>query len=170
MNVLIREERPEDRLAVYEVNRRAFPTPAEADLVDALRPMADPLISLVAVLDGRVVGHILFTPVRVVGETGERTALGLAPMAVFPEFQSQGIGSRLVRAGLDACRALGYPAVVVLGHPDYYPRFGFEPAAPRGLHYKDASFDPYFFVIGLAPGALEGLSGWVEYLPPIEGV
>lgn len=170
MNGLIREERPEDCPAVYEVNRRAFPTPAEADLVDALRPMADPLISLVAVLDGRVVGHILFTPVQVVGETGERTALGLAPMAVLPEFQSQGIGSRLVRAGLDACRALGYPAVVVLGHPDYYPRFGFEPAAPRGLHYKDASFDPYFFVIGLALGALEGLSGWVEYLPPFEGV
>ena len=170
MDVLIREERPEDRTAVYEVNRRAFPTPVEADLVDALRPMADPLISLVAVLDGRVLGHILFTPVRVVGETGERTALGLAPMAVLPEFQNQGIGSRLVRAGLDACRELGHSAVVVLGHAEYYPRFGFEPAAPRGLHYKDVSFDPYFFVIGLAPGGVEGLSGWVEYLPPFEGV
>lgn len=170
MDVLIRDERPEDRSAVYEVNRQAFETPAEADLVDALRPVADPFLSWVAVVDGRVVGHILFTPVRVVGEGKERTALGLAPMAVLPEFQNQGLGSRLVRAGLDGCRALGHSAVVVLGHAEYYPRFGFEPAAPRGLHYKDASFDPYFFVIGLVPGGLEGLSGWVEYLPPFEGV
>lgn len=170
MNVLIREERPEDRPAVYKVNRSAFPTPAEADLVDALRPLADPLISLVAVVDGRVVGHILFTPVRVVGEGSEGTALGLAPMAVLPEFQSQGIGSRLVHAGLDACRKLGHPVVFVLGHPDYYPRFGFEPAAPRGFHYRDPNFDPYFFVAELTPGGLDGLSGRVEYLPPIERV
>ena len=170
MDVLIREEQPEDRSAVYEVNRQAFETPAEADLVDALRPIAEPFLSWVAVVDGRVVGHILFTPVRVMGEGRERAALGLAPMAVLPEFQNQGIGARLVRAGLDGCRALGHSAVVVLGHPDYYPRFGFESAAQRGLHYKDASFDPYFFVIGLAPGALEGLAGGVEYLPPFEGV
>ena len=170
MDVLIREERPEDRSAVYKVNRQAFETPAEADLVDALRPVADPFLSWVAVVDGRVVGHILFTPVRIVGEGRERTALGLAPMAVLPEFQNQGLGSRLVRAGLDGCRALGHSAVVVLGHAEYYPRFGFEPAAPRGLHYKEASFDPYFFVIGLVPGGLEGVSGWVEYLPVFEKV
>ena len=90
-------------------------------------------------------------------------------MAVLPEFQSQGVGSRLVRAGLNACRELGYPVVFVLGHPDYYPRVGFESAAPRGFHYRDPSFDPYFFVAELAPGSLDGLSGWVKYLPPVEG-
>jgi putative acetyltransferase len=168
--VLIREERSEDRAAVHEVNRQAFPTPAEADLVDALRGAARPWISLVAEAGGRVVGHILFTSVRVVGEAGERAALGLAPMAVHPDYQNRGIGSRLVRAGLEACRAQGHPVVFVLGHPDYYPRFGFQSAAPRGLHYKGPEFDPYFMVAELEPGALEGWAGRVEYRPEFEDV
>ena len=168
--ISIRKERDDDRAEVHEVNRKAFPTSAEADLVDALRGAARPWISLVAETGGRVVGHILFTPVRVVGEEGERTALGLAPMAVHPEYQNRGIGSRLVRAGLEACRAQGHPVVFVLGHADYYPRFGFQPAAPRGLHYKGPEFDPYFMVAELEPGALEGWAGRVEYRPEFEGV
>lgn len=168
--VRLREERGEDRAAIHEVNRRAFPTSAEADLVDALRGAARPWISLVAEIEDQIVGHILFTPVRVVGEGGERPALGLAPMAVLPDFQNRGIGSRLVRAGLEACRAQGHPVVFVLGHPDYYPRFGFQPAAPRGLHYKGPEFAPYFMVAELEPGALDGWAGRVEYRPEFEGV
>jgi putative acetyltransferase len=168
--VSIRPERDEDRAGVHEVNRAAFPTSVEADLVDALRGAARPWISLLAEIGGRIVGHILFTPVRVLGEEGERAALGLAPMAVHPDFQNRGIGSRLVRAGLEACRAQGQPVVFVLGHPNYYPRFGFQPAAPRGLHYKGPEFDPYFMVVELEPGALEGWAGSVEYRPEFEEV
>lgn len=168
--ITIREEREGDRAAIHEVNRRAFPTPAEADLVDALRGAAQPWISLVAEIEDQIVGHILFTPVRVVGEGGERAALGLAPMAVLPDFQNRGIGSRLVRAGLEACRAQGHPVVFVLGHPAYYPRFGFQPAAPRGLCFKGPEFDPYFMVAELEPGALGGWAGRVEYRREFEGV
>jgi putative acetyltransferase len=168
--VRLREERGEDCAAIHEVNRRAFPTSAEADLVDALRGAARPWISLVAEIEDQIVGHILFTPVRVVGEAGERPALGLAPMAVLPAFQNRGIGSRLVRAGLEACRAQGHSVVFVLGPPDYSPRFGFQPAAPRGLHYKGPEFDPYFMVAEVEPGALDGWAGRVEYRPEFDGV
>jgi putative acetyltransferase len=164
----IHPERPGDRAAVFEVNRRAFETTAEANLVDALRPLADPLVSLVAETDGRVVGHALFTPVTVPGPDGERQAMALGPLAVLPEFQRRGIGGQLIRAGLEACRALGQGAVFLLGEPAYYERFGFAPAAARGLHYKGAEFDPYFMVLELNPGSLAGCSGRVRYLPPFE--
>jgi putative acetyltransferase len=159
----IRREKPEDHPAVYEINRQAFETDTEARLVDALRGVEQPSISLVAELDGKPVGHILFTPVSLFGTLSGAEVVGLAPMAVLPEFQNQGIGSALVRSGLEACRASGTCLVFVLGHPDYYPRFGFQPVAPLGLHYKDTQLDPYFFVLELVPGALEGASGTVEF-------
>ncbi len=163
--ITVRPEQPEDHAAVFEVNRRAFDTDAEARLVEALRPVARPLCSLVAVEGGQVVGHILFTPVTVAGTAG---AMALGPMAVVPEHQRRGIGSRLVRAGLDACRALGASVVFVLGHAAYYPRFGFRPAAPLGLRYKHPDFDPHFMVIELRPGALHGMTGEVVYHPAFE--
>jgi putative acetyltransferase len=125
---------------------------------------------LVAELDGRLVGHILFTPVSLIGTPSRIRFMGLAPVAVLPEFQNQGVGSALVRAGLEACLSSGTELVFVLGHPDYYPRFGFQPVAPLGLHYKDAQLDPYFFVLELAPGALDGVSGSVSYHPLFDGV
>lgn len=160
---LIRPERPEDYSAVFVVNERAFETSAEARLVEAIRPVVRPLISLVAVLEEKVVGHILFTPVMVTEGAKAERAMALGPMAVLPEYQNQGIGSQLVRAGFAACRQLGEPVVFVLGHPEYYQRFGFQPAPPKGLRYKQAKFDPYFLVVELRPGALEGMSGWVQY-------
>jgi putative acetyltransferase len=165
---VIRPERPGDRAAVFEVNRRAFPSAAEANLVDALRPLADPLVSLVAETGGRVVGHALFTPVTVPGPDGERQAMALGPLAVLPDFQRHGIGGRLVRAGLEACRALDQGAVFLLGEPAYYGHFGFAPAAARGLHYKGPEFDPYFMVLELEPSWLAGCSGQVRYLAPFE--
>jgi len=159
----IRPETPADFAAVREVNELAFEQPAEAGLVDALRVAAYPTISLVAVDDGHVVGHILFSPVTIEGSGGVSTAMGLAPMAVRPERQNAGIGSALVRAGLAACAALGENVVVVLGHPHYYPRFGFVPAATKGLSCEYPAPADVFMVTELAPGALRGRTGLVKY-------
>lgn len=165
--IRIRAERPEDLPAIHRVNyvafSQAFGHAGEADLVDALREQAHPHISLVALLGGEVVGHIFFSPVIIEGEGSSFQAMGLAPMSVLPEHQGRGIGSRLVREGLDACRRIGHNVVVVLGHPDYYPRFGFEPAAPKGIRSEYDVSDDKFMVAELEPGALAGRKGVVKY-------
>jgi putative acetyltransferase len=165
VSVSIRPERAGDRTAVFAVVAGAFPTDAEARLVDRLRAAGAASVSLVADEGGAVVGHVLFSPVRVVADGGAAfDALGLAPMAVAPERQRRGIGGALVRAGLDGCRAAGHTIVFVLGHPDYYPRFGFEPAETHGFAYEGGpSFARAFFVRALAPDALVGRSGVVSY-------
>ncbi len=162
-SVEIRSERPADREAVHRVNARAFGRPDEADLVDALRGRVDPSVSLVATEATTVVGHIFFSPVRIEGEGSESRAIALAPLAVLPERQQHGIGSRLVEAGLAACHELAEDVVFVLGHSSYYPRFGFEPAGKRGLHYREVSSDPAFMVAELVPHALHARTGWVRY-------
>ena len=163
--ISIRPETAADRAAVRGANEAAFGRPNEAGLVDALRASARPLVSLVAVEEGRVVGHILFSPVTIEGPQGVSAALGLGPMAVRPERQNRGIGSLLVRAGLEACSALGETVVVVLGHPHYYPRFGFVPAATKGLRCEYPVPDDVFMVTELVPGALRGRTGLVKYHP-----
>ena len=165
---MVRWERAADRTAVFNINARAFGRPNEARLVDALRESARPQISLVALRQGRVTGHVFFSPVRV--DSGRRAweALGLAPMAVEPEWQRRGVGSELVRAGLIACRAIGRPVVFVLGHPDYYARFGFRPAPPLDLRLRRPEFDPAFMVTELESGALRGRTGEVRYLPDFD--
>lgn len=160
---VVREEMPSDHQDVHELNCLAFETDAEAKLVDALRQAARPFISLVAIEDDKVVGHIAFTPVSVGGGPASSKTMGLAPMAVTPALQKQGIGSALVRAGLEECATAGAELVFVLGHPSYYPKFGFLPAAAFGLHYKESKLDPYFFVTELANDALAGVSGEVAY-------
>ncbi len=162
---LIRVERPADRGAIRRVNNLAFGRPHEGALIDALRDAVEPHISLVAVRDGQVVGHIFLSPVSIESPDGEFAAFGLGPMAVSPECQRQGIGSELVRQGLEECRRIGQHVVVVLGHPKYYPRFGFVPAHIRGLHCEYAVPDEDFMVIELTPGALRGRTGLVKYLP-----
>lgn len=170
MKIEIRKERFSDRRSVDELNVRAFPTDAEARLVDLLREDTRPLISLVGVADSRVVGHVLFSPVNVEKAPGGTLVLGLGPMAVTPELQRRGIGSRLVWEGLDRCRGLQAAAVVVLGHPEYYPRFGFQPARPSGLYFRGPEMDPYFMVLELELGALGALSGEVRYPPAFDRV
>jgi len=160
--MLIREEREGDRASVRAVNTAAFETDAEARLVDALRERADPYVSLVAEEDGAVVGHIMFSPVVIEGSTDLRV-MGLAPMAVGPGHQRRGIGSALVREGLDRCRVLGVEAVVVLGHPDYYPRFGFLTASRFGIRSEYDAPDEAFMLLELARGALDGVSGVARY-------
>ena len=163
---MIRPERPSDRDAIFSVNARAFPSDAEARLVDVLRERGAAAVSLVAEVDGAVVGHILFSPVT----AGDRRFVALAPMAVVPEQQRTGIGSALVCAGIKACRERGDEAIFVLGHAEYYPRFGFVPAGPQGLHYVSEDFDPHFFVLELQAGALDGVHGLVEFHPTFDSV
>jgi len=159
--VNVREENPADRAAVHAVNAAAFDTTAEADLVDALRAKARPLVSLVAEEGGAVIGHILFSPVSL-DEDPAPGIMGLAPMAVVPGRQRTGVGSVLVRAGLERCRKLGFGAVVVLGHPAYYPRFGFQPAARFGIRCEYDAPEEAFMLLELQPGFLQGATGTIH--------
>jgi putative acetyltransferase len=161
--MVVRVEQPGDAVGIRETNELAFESPLEAGLVDALRSAKD-YLSLVATLDEQVVGHILFTPVTLEPSVDLRIA-GLAPMAVRPEHQRRGVGGKLIRAGLDECRRSGYSAVVVLGHPEYYPRFGFVPAHTFGLTCEFPSPPEAFMAIELDAGALSGIGGVVHYLP-----
>ncbi len=160
--VRIRAEEKQDWGAVHAVNASAFETPAEANLVDALREQAAPVISLIAETNGVIVGHIMFSPVSLSGFPALKI-MGLAPMAVIPEQQREGIGSALVRAGLEQCKQLGFDAVVVLGHPEYYPRFGFLPAARFGIGCEFQAPEEAFMVLELQSGYLYGVSGTVKY-------
>jgi putative acetyltransferase len=163
-NTTIRPEEPRDAEAVRIVNSRAFEGPTEATLVDALRDTPG-AISLVAVVGDTIVGHILFTPIHVEGVEPPVPASGLAPMAVLPAYQRQGIGSLLVKAGLDACRSAGHRFVVVVGHPEYYPRFGFVAASTKGLECQWPVPPEAFMVLELEPGTLAAVRGLVRYRP-----
>jgi putative acetyltransferase len=166
----VRPLRAGDEDAVHELVARAFGRREEADLVRALRREGTPLLELVAEGDGAVSGQIAFSQV-----TPERVApgvvsYGLGPMAVLPGLQRGGIGSALVAAGFAACAARGVGLVFVLGHPSYYPRFGFESAAPHGFHYQSEAFDRAFFLRELVPGAARGGGGLVRFAPPFDAV
>jgi len=162
--VRVRAESPGDLAVVHDVLAQAFPSDAEAKLVDVLRGLTEPQNSLVAEeRGGEVIGHILFTPVEIRSRSSTSTAVGLGPMGVLPHFQRHGVGSALVEAGLSACRAAGELVVVVLGHPSYYPRFGFQPAWDFGLYYVAPGPNPAFMVHELERGALRGRTGEVLY-------
>lgn len=165
----IRPESEADRAAVRAVNEAAFETATEADLVEALHRKDVSLISLVAEVDGRVVGHILFSPVSL-AERADLNLMGLAPMAVVPDHQRNGIGSALVRQGLERCKDLGSRAVVVVGHAEYYPRFGFVPADRYALRCEYDVPADVFMVAELETGALNGVSGLIRYDDAFAGV
>jgi putative acetyltransferase len=160
--VIIRAEEKEDCAAVRAVNLSAFKTALEANLVEALRAQAQPLVSLVADDDSAIVGHIMFSPVSLSGHPALQI-MGLAPMAVSPDRKRAGIGSALVRAGLEQCARLGFGAVVVLGHPAYYPRFGFVPSTRFGIGCEYDVPEDVFMVVELQPGYLRGVSGTIRY-------
>src|SRR5581483_11463776 len=167
--VRIRIEKPEsnDQAAIRAVTTAAFGTPEEADLVDRLRGSGDVLISLVAELEGRIAGHIMFSRMWIHAQQGTVSAVALAPMAVLPEHQRRGIGGRLIQRGLELLEGQGETIVLVVGHPAYYPKFGFSAEAARRL---ESPFPPEaFMAIALSPGALDGVRGPVVY-PPAFGI
>lgn len=164
----IRPEEARDTDAIHRLNEQAFGQTEEAELVDKLRRSGVPLISLVAEKDGQLVGHILFSPVTLGGS--KLRGAGLGPLAVMPEHQRLGIGAQLVKSGLEVCRKAGYDFVIVLGHPAYYPRFGFRPASKYDLKCEFEAPDEAFMALELRPGALAGASGVAHYPPEFAGV
>lgn len=155
----IRDERPGDVAAIRKVNRLAFAQDQEGRIVDALRANGAAMLSLVAIDDDAVVGHIMFSPLFV----GAVQGAGLAPMAVTPSHQRQGIGSRLVEAGVERLRTMGCPFIVVIGHPAFYPRFGFQPAASHGLTCQWEVRAEAFMVKVLNPEVGDHLRGMAQY-------
>ncbi|MGD8795910.1 MAG: N-acetyltransferase [Thiohalophilus sp.] len=162
--MIIRHEERDDLNAIRKVNEAAFETSAEADLIDALRTQVSPLVSLVAETEHEIIGHIMFSPVSLPNHP-DKKIMGLAPMAVRPSWQRQGVGSELVRAGLAACLGLDFGAVVVLGHPDYYPRFGFVRADEFGLACEYDVPAEVFMALELKQGYLDHVSGTIQYHP-----
>ena len=166
MNPEIRAERTRDFAIIRQLNQAAFGQDAEAKLIDLLRPghAFIPELSLVALLDGVIVGHILFTRIRIRHEKGKTfDSLALAPMAVLPEHQRKGLGGRLVREGLARAAGLGHRSVIVLGHEAYYPRFGFQPASKWNIRPPFEVPDSVFMALELTPGALTNVQGTVQY-------
>jgi len=161
----VRPETSEDIDSVRHVNEQAFSQEEEAEIVAKLRDRAALTVSLVAVQENEIVGHIAFSPAAIESESLSFEAVVLAPMAVLPAYQKQGIGGQLIRTGLEECRSLGYEVVVVLGHPTYYPRFGFVPAKPKGITCEFEVPEEAFMVLELREGALRGRSGMVKFQP-----
>ncbi|MEE2888247.1 MAG: N-acetyltransferase [Planctomycetota bacterium] len=170
-NIVVRDERPSDTSRIRQVVKSAFGQNEEADLVDRLRCTEALAISLVSVDNAqtaggdpaRIIGHLAFSPVSIEQTTTPISMLGLAPVAIVPEYQGQGIGSRLIKAGLTKCRREGVDLVVVLGHPWCYPRFGFRPAHLMGLTSEYNSSPEAFMVLELTPGVLSTCAGLVRY-------
>lgn len=165
ITVTIRTENAQDYPSVYNVNTKAFKRKEEARLVDRLRLSNNfiPQLSIVASVDGKVVGHILFTEIFISDEKKETRTLALAPMAVLPEFQNKGIGQQLVLHGFEEAKKLGFKSVLVLGNGNYYSQFGFIPTTkwqivPPLNFPKDA-----FMGLELEDGSLSEVKGHVKY-------
>jgi putative acetyltransferase len=159
MAIEIRHELPDDVAAIRDVNKRAFGQDQEGNIVEALRSNGAALLSLVAALNSEIVGHIMFSPITV----GDATGAALGPMAVLPEQQRTGIGSKLVEAGIRALKDAGYPFIIVLGHANYYPRFGFVPASRLGICCEWQVSDDVFMVLVLDQAKMAGVSGLAKY-------
>ncbi len=171
--IKVRPERPDDIAGIYAVNTAAFTYAheVEAKLVDALRANGNLILSFVAEVDGHVVGHIAFSPARVASPDGDWTALALGPLAVLPSHQRTGVGSTLVRAGLAACAAMEHDVVFLLGHPEYYPRFGFVPSKSKGVWWAHRPDDASHFMLAeLQPNALAGRTGAMHFAPEFDTV
>ena len=165
----LRDEVATDHEGIRRVLTSAFPTPAEADLVEALRAAGKLTVALVAELDGRIVGHIAFSAVTMDGAPGNDDAEGLAPVAVHPDAQGKGVGSALIREGIERVKQSGKGFVVLLGEPEYYSRFGFGSASAHGLADTYGGGDA-FQVLELRQGAIPQGAGTVRYAPEFDVV
>ncbi len=173
MDILIRPETAADHPEIFQLHALAFGQENEGKLVDLLRQddCFIPELSLVAIQNEEIIGHIIFIKIEIVRPDGQKTeSLALAPMGVLPKYQKSGIGGMLIHAGLAMAKDLRYQSVIVLGHKDYYPRFGFEPAEKWeiGTHYEVPS--EYFMGLELTPGALSEVKGIVEYSAPFSQI
>ena len=166
----IRTELPEDATAIHKLNAAAFGRGDEAALVDALRAVKALTLSLVAIEEGRIVGHIAFSPVTIGSEHRTMNAVGLGPMAVAPERQQSGIGTQLVETGMAELRKLGHTVVVVLGNPEFYSRFGFVSARHFCIHWEIEVPDDVFMIKELSEHALQGITGVAKYRPEFNKV
>ena len=160
MLIEIREERSDDVAAVREVNRRAFGQDQESNIVDALRTNGGALLSLVATVNGQVAGHIMYSPLTVAENV---LGVALGPMAVVPEYQRQGIGTQLIEAGNRKIKDAGYPFIIVVGHAEYYPRFGFRPAGEYGIKCEWDVPNEVFMLLVLNEAKMQGSSGLAKY-------
>ena len=162
--MIIRREKKEDFKSIYEINYQAFKQKNESELIERIRGSKNfvPELSLIAETNGRIVGHILLSKIKIKGEK-EYESLILAPMAVLSELQKQGIGEKLITEGLKKARELGFSSVIVLGHKDYYPKFGFEKASKWNIKCSLEVPDEAFMAIELNIGALTEKSGIVEF-------
>ena len=161
----IRWETPEDVEYIRYVNEQAFGRGNEAELIEKLRNRGALTISLVAVQNGEIVGHISFSPVVIESEGSSFEVISLGTMAVLPTYQRKGVGSQMVRTGLEECRRLGHEIVVVVGHPDYYPRFGFVVAGPKGIDCEFKVPEDAWMILELREGALAGRRGVARFQP-----
>ncbi|MFC1630013.1 GNAT family N-acetyltransferase [Patescibacteria group bacterium] len=163
----IRSENPEDYNTIYEINKQAFNDEIEAKLINIIRHSSNfiPNLSLVALKDNKIVGHILFSQARIKNKETERPILILAPIAVLPEFQKQGIGSLLVKRGLEVSQSLNYDIVALIGYPEFFSFFGFVSAKSNGLEVSlnTAIPDEAFMVYELKKDILSGVKGVVEF-------
>lgn len=168
----IRTEQPGDFASIRAVIEAAFERPVEADLVEALRqwPGYDPALFFVAVSEDRVVGHIAFSPIVIEWRTQVWPSVALAPVCVAPAYQNRGVGSGLVLHGLQQCKVQGHGAVIVVGEPAYYSRFGFQPASQFGIRAPFEVPDEAFMAIELRSDALHGISGTVRYPAPFDAL
>jgi putative acetyltransferase len=166
MKIKIRKEKPEDYSGIFTVNKIAFEQDNESRLVDSLRQSEYyiPGLSLVAEYEEKILGHILFTKLKIFDKSGTvHNSISLAPMAVLPSYQNLGIGTELVKSGLEKAAKLGFESVIVLGHDKYYPRFGFKPANKWEITCPFEVPDEVFMALELVPGGLKNISGEVQY-------
>lgn len=162
--IKIWKECPEDAPAIRSIIERAFGQPQEADLVEMLRRGCDRLVLLVAMDEGLPVGHVLFSPAVIEAPGGVIRGMGLAPVAVLPECQRRGVGSALIREGIEKLRSASCPFIIVMGHADYYPRFGFESASRRNIRPQwEGIPDESFMLLILDEPAMRSVSGVARY-------
>ena len=165
-DVIIRPEsagNANERSAIRLVNEGAFGGSEEADLVDKLVDAGDDLLSLVAEVNRRIIGHALFSRLRIETQNGNIPAVALAPVAVLPDYRNRGIGGQLIRHGIDVLRGRGEAIVIVIGHPAYYPRFGFSSEKAQSLESPFPVEAEAFMALELSPGALDRVRGKLRY-------
>ena len=160
----IREERKKDYGAIKEVNDKAFKQPQEGNIINKIRKSDTEILSLVAVLDNKIVGHIFFSSVEIEGHDEIKRGMGLAPMAVLPKYQRQGIGSMLIKESIRKLKEKSVPFIIVLGHENYYPKFGFEIASKYGLKCQwEGVPDAAFMVMILDKNKMKNVNGIAKY-------